>query len=68
MMAASRFDDVSDEYLSSLLDKSFVFTVLLIVFYQNNNPEQVNQSNCAILGGSRVAYSNDLLLYAPHSI
>ena len=33
MAAASRFDDVSDKFLSSLLDKSVVFTVILVVFY-----------------------------------
>ena len=33
MAAASRFDDVSDEFLGSLLDKSVVFTALLVVVF-----------------------------------
>ena len=38
MVAASRFGDVSDGFLSSLLDESVVFTALLVVFYSNNYP------------------------------
>ena len=30
---ALRFDDVSDKFLSSKVDKSVVFTALLVVFY-----------------------------------
>ena len=42
MAAALCFDYVSNEFLSSLLDNSVVFTALLVEFYSNKYPSRPN--------------------------